>query len=358
MAKYKRRPDGRYETKVTTGRYNDNGKMIRVTCYGRTIKELEDKIAEVKNAVNTNQFSFHEDSLFKDYAKQWLEVSKANRGLKTKEMYNSILKNHCELLNDIRMKQLTPSDIQRQINACSDHPRTAQQLKVTLRQVVKAAMMDGLLFKDITASAELPRRVVRERRALTKAEQKAVREADFNEMEKAFIYVLYCCGVRPAEMYALTWNDINFMAQEITINKALTFDTSGTAHVSFPKTNNGIRVIQTHRMAIEALKEFRRTSNHLNVFCTEDGQHMSKHQYNMIWERCKRKIETALGHPTELTMYYFRHNFCTELYYSGISMKEAQRLMGHADASMIMRVYSHLDSDKEDTKNKLNAINF
>lgn len=57
-----------------------------------------------------------------------------------------------------------------------------------------------------------------------------------------------------------------------------------------------------------------------------------------------------------LTQYISRHNYCTELYYSGISLKEAQRLMGHSDYSMIMKVYSHLDEIKENTQDKLRKI--
>lgn len=57
-----------------------------------------------------------------------------------------------------------------------------------------------------------------------------------------------------------------------------------------------------------------------------------------------------------LTPYVFRHNYCTELYYSDISLKEAQRLMGHSDYNMIMKVYSHLDEKKENTKNKLERL--
>lgn len=63
-------------------------------------------------------------------------------------------------------------------------------------------------------------------------------------------------------------------------------------------------------------------------------------------------------HITDLTPHLFRHNYCTMLYYSGISQKKAVELMGHSDINMIMNVYAHLDEQKEKVQTKLdNAIN-
>ncbi len=56
----------------------------------------------------------------------------------------------------------------------------------------------------------------------------------------------------------------------------------------------------------------------------------------------------------DLTAHIFRHNYCTMLYYSGISQKKAVELMGHSDIKMIMEVYAHLDDQKEAVQDKLN----
>ena len=51
MAKYKKRPDGRYATSTIVG-YTDDGKPKRKTLYGRTIMELDKKVAEFKSLQN------------------------------------------------------------------------------------------------------------------------------------------------------------------------------------------------------------------------------------------------------------------------------------------------------------------
>lgn len=65
--------------------------------------------------------------------------------------------------------------------------------------------------------------------------------------------------------------------------------------------------------------------------------------------------EKAIGAQpiTGLTAHIFRHNYCTMLYYSGVSQKKAVELMGHSDIKMIMEVYAHLDEQKEAVREKL-----
>ena len=61
-------------------------------------------------------------------------------------------------------------------------------------------------------------------------------------------------------------------------------------------------------------------------------------------------------HATDLTPYVFRHEYATILYYSGIDIKEAARLMGHADIKMILEIYAELDSKKSSATSKLEAF--
>lgn len=52
----------------------------------------------------------------------------------------------------------------------------------------------------------------------------------------------------------------------------------------------------------------------------------------------------------------FRHDFCTKLYYSGISRKKAVEIMGHASHQMIEKVYAALDEKQEKSSEKIDAM--
>lgn len=361
--KYKARPDGRYFTQVNTGRYTDEGKPIRIPLYAKTSKELEKLVNETKYEIEHGTFACDKGITFGEYATKWLEIHKATKGIRTKSMYSNILKNHIGVIEFRKLKDLTKSDIQMQINACLDKPRICQLIRLTVSQILDCAMDDGLINKNPCKNLQLPRRVVKQKRALTSAEKKAIKKADFDAEQRAFIYILYGCGLRPGELYALTKNDINFRTNEITINKTLVFDKTKPI-VTYPKTNSGIRTIPAPNFVFEAIKAWMDVNHNIILFCDDYGNYRTRSAYYNVFDCALRKIHAAMSakgkirenETSSLSQYTFRHNYCTELYYSGISLKEAQRLMGHADYSMIMKVYSHLDEKKENTRDKINKM--
>lgn len=356
MGKYKKRADGRYCAQIVTGEYTESGAQKRISVYARTEAELKQKLSEFEYQRKYGALCCDQGTHFGVYARHWLDTSKKNRSIKTQEMYKSVLK-HTSKLQYTPLKDIKQSMIQSVINDCADHPRTCEQLRITLNQIFDCAIADGILLKNPCIHIDMPRRVVHEKRALTKAEREAIKTADLDIMHRAFLDILYYTGMRPAEAYALTWSDIDFHEEKISICKSLTFKGESPV-VTYPKTNSGVRVVEAPTSLFKTLLSYRGTIKGLILFEGSKGHYMNRSGYLTMWKVCKRKIEDILGYSTNLSAYYLRHNYCTQLYYSNVSLKEAVRLMGHADSTMIMRVYSHLDSERENTKEKINSIAF
>lgn len=356
MARFTKNEKGLYRTGVVIG-YDENGKIKRKWLSARTIAEMEKKIAEVKAAISSGRNLLDDDVRFDDYVNMWFETYKANRGINTRQMYQHLIKCQFESLYHLRVREIRPMHLQALINDYSDQPRTCEQMRLTLRQIFKQAIADGIVTVNPAASLELPRHVKNEKRALTPEEKKALKAADLTERERAFIMIAYGCGLRPGEIYALTWQDIDFKKNVVNVNKSIVFDGNKPV-VSYPKTNKSIRAVEAPRAVIQALKEYRSTTIAPKLFSGRDGEYKGKTGYIGEWERIKKKMEAVLGHDTDLSLYCFRHSYATELYYSNVSLKEAQRLLGHSGYKMIMEVYAHLDAEKEDTMAKLNAMDF
>lgn len=356
MARFKKNSKGLYRTGVLIG-YDEKGRMIRKWLSARTIAELEQKIADVKGEIASGRNLLDEDVYFGDYAKLWLETYKANRGINTRKMYEHLIRCQFASISDLKVREIRASHLQALINEFSATPRTCEQIRLTLRQIFKQAIADDIIQKNPAASLELPRHIKKEKRALTPDEKAAVKAADLDVRERAFIMIAYGCGLRPGEIYALTWQDIDFKRSVIHVNKSIVFDNNRPS-VSFPKTNKSIRAVEAPRAVMQALKDYRGITIAPKLFGGQNGEYKGKTGYIGEWERIKKKIEAVLGHETDLSLYCFRHNYITALYYSNISLKEAQRLVGHSSYKMIMDVYAHLDAQKEDTAAKLNAIDF
>ena len=72
----------------------------------------------------------------------------------------------------------------------------------------------------------------------------------------------------------------------------------------------------------------------------------------------RKRIEGKLlfrtqGHKPDtmgsmLTPHYFRHNFASILYNSGVDVLTAQKWLGHSDPKTTMSIYSHLSDKTKD----------
>lgn len=59
------------------------------------------------------------------------------------------------------------------------------------------------------------------------------------------------------------------------------------------------------------------------------------------------RLRDSLGLPKDITCYSLRHTFGTNAILAGCSLQTVAQLMGHTDARMVSRVYSHLEKHPE-----------
>lgn len=358
-AKYTKQKDGRYRTAVFTGEYSENGRPISKWLSAKTIKELDEKVAETRHEINVNAFIFDNSTTFGEFSQQWFKTAKKARGEATKGMYENILR-ICNPLDHECLHEITTMTLQRLVNTNIEHPRTCEQIKLTLKQIFKLALSQRLVSENPANGLELPRHVKKEKRALTAPEIKKLKEADLCLADKAFIHTFYATGMRPGEIYALTKDDIDPENSCIHVNKSVTFDRKNIPSLSYPKTNSGIRSVIVSEALINLLTEYTATIPHQLLFGGEKGQMLKRYEYTGRYNSIMMKVfktehryrDSGIG----ITPYTFRHNFCTMCYYAGVSLKECQRQMGHSSTKLVLDVYTHCDSLKENTAEKMKSI--
>ena len=57
----------------------------------------------------------------------------------------------------------------------------------------------------------------------------------------------------------------------------------------------------------------------------------------------------------KIAPHQLRHCYCTMLYYSGITIKQTQNLMGHSSAKMVYDLYAHLNEQNEKVADTVNT---
>lgn len=369
MAKYVKRPDGRYRTSITTNDLDKNGKKKRIYIYGKSIAELERNKAAALNDLEKGIYVFDKDVVFNDYKWKWMELYKSGREDNTIAGYRNILKNHTKCLDELKLIDIKKSDVQKGYNDLSGHQDLQRRFYQTVSQILNSAIDDGLIYKNVAKSIEKESYRHKKKRALTSNERAHIDTAEFDDQEKLLAYILLYTGMRRQEVIPLTRFDVNFQRGKIYVNKAIKF-IGEKAVLKDTKTYSGEREIYILEPLAPVLKAHIDRLNGTLLFPGANNEYMTKTQYRRLFERVKRKLNTACGgtHHWEngrikfdvdmckgLGSHTFRHEFATMLYYSGIDMMEAVEMMGHSNSKMILDTYAELRKQEKKSAEKINS---
>jgi len=359
MAKYKKRADGRYSTTIQNG-YKDNGKPNLITVYAKTIRELEEKRDKIRREISYHSF-VDEKVKFKDYAYQWFKTKKITVSYHTTRMYDIVLRNYTNSIDNIFLKDIQRIHIQQIINKYKDKPRTCQQIKVTLNQIFECAIDDALVMRNPCRKLILPKPSATSKRPLTATEYRLSEISDFSDREMAFIKMIKYCGLRKEETLALTKDCFNFIENTVTINYALIF-INNRPIIKEPKSKAGYRTIPMVKECSSFMMYYVNNLQTNYLFTNlKDGKLITEQSFKKMWASIIKKMkvkakELNVEEPSKLSPHIFRHNFATMLYYSGVSVKEAQYLLGHSSVQVTMDIYTHLDHDKLEVTTKLDKF--
>lgn len=345
-----------YERKITLGRDVD-GFPVRKSITGRTLAELDQRIEEARQTwMMMNDVT--DSILFSTYANRWLTTTKAVRSLNTRRMYRETLDRHIiPEIGDMYFSEITLSDLQKIINDRLGMYETCNKIRLTLRQIFNAAMEDGLVKGVNTQKLVLPPKPQREKRALTKEETSAVLRAELPDSQRLFVRMLYYTGMRREEALALEVSDIDYEKGNIRVNKVIVFDENTPVLKMSAKSFAGNRRVPIPADFMDELKEYAGKCEKL-LFSQQrnPGQYISKSSYNKFWKSITSDLGKIVPSAETLTAHMFRHNYATLLHYAGITPKKAAQLLGDSSIEMVMRIYTHLDEEKEMIADKLDDM--
>ncbi|MEG1876725.1 MAG: tyrosine-type recombinase/integrase [Lachnospiraceae bacterium] len=364
--RYKPRKDGRYFALVSTGKYLQDGSAERIPLYSSiSSKDLEEKVDALKATIKTSVYVESTDILLGDYILNWYDTYKAHRSINTKAMYTNIINVHIiPNLGHLSLANVTRSNIQMLINLTYQKQRTCEQIRLVLKQVFASALKEKIILESPWYDIDMPSDKRKKKRALTQIEKNAINKADLTISERTFILILYGCGLRREEILALHQNDIDLIQRCVYVRHVIVFDKNTPILEESTKTSSGYRSIPIPIFMFDSIKFYLRTLNGPLLFTSASGGYITKSAYRRLWDRILVKLNAAAATPFNstpiqgLTAHIFRHNYCSMLYYSGLSELKSVELMGHADGKMIREVYAHLNEEKENTVEKLdNCIN-
>lgn len=249
---------------------------------------------------------------------------------------------------------------------------TIHSVRGVLRPAFQMAVDDDLLRKN-PFSFELASVVVNNsvtRNAITRKQERDF--LSFIQSDKYFdryydpIYILFHTGLRISEFCGLTIRDIDFREMRINVDHQLQRKRNMEYVIEPTKTKSGTRFVPMTR---EVAACFRRIIHSRPIPKTEpmiegyvgflflDKNDMPK--VALHWEKhfqqILKKYNSIYKEPLPpITPHICRHTFCSNMAKSGMNPKTLQYIMGHADISVTLNRYAHMDF--EDAKEELLRI--
>ena len=370
-----KRKNGTWEGKYTAGRDNQ-GKLIRKTVYGRSQKDVAQKITEMTNDLNTGVYIAPEKTTFG----QWLDIwsSEYLGGVKqstvTQYKYN-IDFNIKPALGHILLQKLTAPMIQKfyrnrmETAPKGGKPLSAKSIKnmhgVIHKALDKAVQCRFIRFNPSDA-CELPRRQKKEMYVLKDGYlEKFLAEIKGKKYDSLFFVDLFT-GMREGEILGLTWDCVDFYNGVIHIVKQLKrkkgknndyfFDTLKNDKtrdvVPAPVVFDVLRAVK-EKQAENKLRYGKAYSNPDDlVFTNELGRHIG---VEAVWQAIKRRAE-AIGLPG-LRFHDLRHTFATLSLQNGDDIKTVSESLGHATVAFTLDVYGHVtDKMKRDSADRMQKL--
>ena len=149
---------------------------------------------------------------------------------------------------------------------------------------------------------------------------------------KNFILLMRYTGIRPGEIIALEWDDIDFERRVIKITK-----TRNKRKESEPKTVSSTREVDMLSLVKEALEaQLELTKGKEKVFMSMFHKPFYSHD---IIAKLFKELLVKLKIPTR-PLYNLRHTFASQAITKGVNILWTSRMLGHKDVSITLQVYA------------------
>ena len=294
-----------------------------------------------------------------EYLDHWLNDSVRDTvRRRTWERYEQFVRGHLTpALGNIKLAKLTPAHVRglyRDKLNSGLAPRTVLHIHRAFSKALKQAAADGLIPRNPAAPVKPPQPRGEEIRPLNREQVRVLFEAASGDRLEALYIVAVTAGLRRGELQGLKWDDLDLEAGMLQVRRTCSEPKGG--HIfEAPKSGKG-RNIRLTKSAVAALRMHRRRQLEERMYKAdlwqEQGLVFPSTVGTPLWggnlNRAFKATLQRAGLPKSTRFHDLRHTCATLLLKQGVNPKFVQDLLGHADISLTLNVYSHVLPDMGD----------
>lgn len=225
-------------------------------------------------------------------------------------------------------------------------------------ELIEKNPMSNMKLPKTTKEGEVNKQVYK---AFKDDELKQVLKAckEYSQCTYTMAKVLQYTGLRPGELRALEWCDVDFEVGVIHVRQAatqeregMTLESRGTIKsvIGTTKTPYSVRKIPVDSEVLKVLKEWQ-------DFIKSDKRYEKARKCEYVFPstrggligstglsvKFRKAMQQAGLHGRGYELYTFRHTFCTNLIKQGVDIPTVKRLMGDNTTDVILKIYTSVE---------------
>lgn len=295
------------------------------------------------DSLNAKKFGYKQPSnitigtMLEDYLKQ------AERTLEYSTYIGYRKKTERYLFPNFRnlpIRELTPAMIREWVKDIKLTMKTVRNIIIPLRAVIETALVDEIIDKNPLDNIILNKLIDKETSKsdyevdpFDRKEIAAILNTAEGQVKNLFQFAFFT-GLRPSELIALEWNDIDWINGQAHISRAIVY-----GRVKKPKTKAGIRNVLLLPPALEALKAqkpftFMKSKYVFHTPFSDKPWSAPFQIRHEAWVPILRKAGVRYRNP-----YQMRHTYASMMLSNGENIMWVAKQMGHVNIEMVMRIY-------------------
>ncbi len=349
-----KRIDGRWEGRYKKGR-KPNGTIQYGSVYGKSYKEVKDKLIAVRQEPVIIKLPKHKEKTFADVLELWMQNNRIRLKGGSINKYQRLIDTHIiGDLGSVRVSEISSvvvnTFLEKKLNSGRvDGKGGLSASYVKSIMLVISAAINYAVQEQLCLPLKTPiSKPVEETKELTILSLPAQKKLEFfvtNELTptKAGIYISLYTGLRIGEVCALRWDDIDFVRKVIRVRHTIArVDCKNDDSpyktkliIDTPKTKASKREIPISTVLLPLLLILRDMST--SEFVISDtmtfvSPRTYEYRYHKVLKNCG--IESVNYHT-------LRHTFATRCIEAGVDVKSLSEILGHSNVSVTLNTYVH-----------------